>query len=83
MTQEQFIYWVRGFIAGKDYISAQDTLILKEQAEKACVVTFSSPTITPSSPTITPLRLREPYGKGQYEPYVKGPIDYPTPIVTS
>jgi hypothetical protein len=76
MTQEQFIYWVRGFIAGKDYISAQDTLILKEQAEKAGVVTFSSP-------TITPLRLREPYGKGQYEPYVKGPSDYPTPIVTS
>ena len=54
MTQEQFVYWVRGFIAGKDYISAQETLILKEQAEKVCVVTFSPPTINPPFNPYTP-----------------------------
>jgi hypothetical protein len=54
MTQEQFIYWLRGFIAGKDYISASDTLILKEQAEKVCVVTFSPPTINPPFNPYTP-----------------------------
>lgn len=49
MTQEQFIYWLRGFITGKDYISAQDTLTLKEQAEKVCVVAFS-PSFNPYTP---------------------------------
>ena len=47
MTQEQFIYWLRGFLSGKDYICAKDVELLKEELSKVNVVTFSNPTITP------------------------------------
>lgn len=49
MTQEQFIYWLRGFLSGKDYICAKDVELLKEELAKVNVITFSNPTITPST----------------------------------
>ena len=49
MSQEQFIYWLRGFLSGKDYICAQDVVLLKEELAKVNVITFSNPTITPST----------------------------------
>ena len=47
MTQEQFVYWLRGFLSGKDYICSKDVDLLKEELSKVNVVTFSNPTITP------------------------------------
>lgn len=55
MTQEQFIYWLRGFLSGKDYICAQDVVLLKEELGKISIITYSTPVITP---------LHEPYIKG-------------------
>ena len=40
MSQEQFIYWLRGFITGKNYICTQDVELLKEELSKVSVVTF-------------------------------------------
>ena len=42
MTQEQFIYWLRGFMAGKDYVSATDFNVLKEELAKVTVITYTS-----------------------------------------
>jgi len=55
MSQEQFIYWLRGFIAGKDYLCITETDILREELGKISVITYSTPIITP---------LHEPYIKG-------------------
>jgi hypothetical protein len=55
MSQEQFVYWLRGFIAGKDYLCTKETDILREELGKISVITYSTPVITP---------LHEPYIKG-------------------
>ena len=55
MSQEQFIYWLRGFIAGKEYLCTEETDILREELGKISVITYSTPVITP---------LHEPYIKG-------------------
>jgi hypothetical protein len=62
MSQEQFVYWLRGFIAGKDYLCTKETDILREELGKISVITYSPL----SPPVITPL----------HEPYIKGPSDY-------
>ena len=49
MTQEQFIYWLRGFLSGKNYICTQEVELLREELAKVNVITFSNPTITPST----------------------------------
>ena len=61
MSQEQFVYWLRGFIAGKDYLCTKETDILREELGKISVITYSTPVITP---------LHEPYIKGpnDYDP---------------
>lgn len=55
MTQEQFIYWLRGFLSGKNYICTQEVELLKEELAKVNVVTYSMPVVAP---------LHEPYIKG-------------------
>ena len=55
MSQEQFIYWLRGFIAGKEYLCTTETDILREELGKISVIAYSTPIITP---------LHEPYIKG-------------------
>ena len=69
MTQEQFVYWLRGFIAGKEYLCTKETLILREELDKLSVISHSPH----STPIITP--LHEPFIKGQYEPYNKVPSE--------
>jgi len=55
MTQEQFIYWLRGFISGKDYISTKEVDLLNEQLGKVWVIPPTSPIyIPPLSPTSVP-----------------------------
>jgi hypothetical protein len=54
MTQEQFVYWLRGFLSGKDYICSKDVDLLKEELAKVNVVAFSSPTINPPFNPYTP-----------------------------
>ena len=51
MSQEQFIYWLRGFLSGKEYLCTPETDILREELSKVNVVTFSNPTpiISPST----------------------------------
>jgi hypothetical protein len=46
MTQEQFIYWLRGFISGKNYICTQDIDLLKEELAKVTVITYTPPPYT-------------------------------------
>ena len=41
MTQEQFIYWLRGFLSGKNYICTQDIDLLKEELAKVSVITYT------------------------------------------
>lgn len=51
MTQEQFIYWLRGFLSGKNYICTQDIDLLKEELAKVSVITYTPSPYTPSPNT--------------------------------
>lgn len=50
MTQEQFIYWLHGFLSGKNYICTQDVDLLKEELAKVTVITYTpSPNTWPGA----------------------------------
>lgn len=70
MSQEQFIYWLRGFIANKEYIGTEDTDVLREELGKITAVTLSP--FSPYNPLSPPI-INPPH-----EPYIKGPKDYST-----
>jgi hypothetical protein len=70
MTQEQFIYWLRGFITNKEHIGTEDTDVLREELGKISAITHS-----PFSPFSPYNPLNPPIINPPHEPYIKGPSD--------
>ena len=80
MTQEQFIYWLRGFLSGKNYICADEVELLREELAKVNVVTFSNPTIIPnSSPSTITSPSTNPWGISYWGGPVGSPVGTTSP----